>query len=467
MASIKQYLGRCLGRASHAGLRSFRQLTRTTGPVFLCAVTAFQTAGASVSPAAQQAVSVDRYLGLDMLQAIRQDLKEFYYDPNFHGIDLEARYKLAQQQVKAAESAGQMFALIGQFLLDLKDSHTSFIPPTLQTTVDYGWLMQLYGDKCYVVALKPDSDAFAKGLRLGDEIDAIDGFKPTRENIAELLYSYYVLMPAVRMTVTVRDPKGALRPIEIASAVVRNQKSRPSSKADPAPCYEASGAPLICKLTTFEARTKDIDRMMAKASHYEKLILDLRGNEGGAEDVLLHLIGYFFDREVRIGTSLTRKQPRKVVAKPHGKDGFKGQLIVLVDSNSASASEIFARVIQIEKRGQVVGDRTAGMVMGSIVIAHPIGERDILFQTPRRLYFVSVTVDELVMSDGRRLENVGVSPDVVALPAPSDLAAARDPVLTRAAASFGFEIDPAKAGALWPANKETEKRNEPRERANQ
>jgi C-terminal processing protease CtpA/Prc len=107
------------------------------------------------------------------------------------------------------------------------------------------------------------------------------------------------------------------------------------------------------------------------------------------------------------------------------------------------------------------------MVMGSIVIAHPIGERDIQFQTPRRLYFVNVTVEELVMSDGSRLEQVGVKPDVVALPAPPDLAAGRDPVLTRAAASFGFEIDPSKAAALWPVKKETSKRNDPQSRANQ
>jgi C-terminal processing protease CtpA/Prc len=53
-----------------------------------------------------------------------------------------------------------------------------------------------------------------------------------------------------------------------------------------------------------------------------------------------------------------------MIARPHRRP-FEGKLIVLVDSRSASAAELFARGMQLEHRGMVIGDRTAGAVMES------------------------------------------------------------------------------------------------------
>ena len=50
--------------------------------------------------------------------------------------------------------------------------------------------------------------------------------------------------------------------------------------------------------------------------------------------------------------------------------------------------------------------------------------------------------------DGSRLEGVGVQPDLLALPTPDDLEKDLDPVLAKAAASFGVTIDSQRAGRL-------------------
>ena len=54
------------------------------------------------------------------------------------------------------------------------------------------------------------------------------------------------------------------------------------------------------------------------------------------------------------------------------------------------------------------------------------------------------------MTDGNSLEGTGVTPNEIVLPTASDLAVRRDPVLARAAAILGLELDPMQAGAMFP-----------------
>ncbi len=91
---------------------------------------------------AQSLDRIERERALSMLNIVKGDLKSNYYDPNFRGMDVDARFKTAEEKVKAATSLGQAFGIIAQALLDLNDSHTLFIPPRRPETITYGWQMQ-------------------------------------------------------------------------------------------------------------------------------------------------------------------------------------------------------------------------------------------------------------------------------------------------------------------------------------
>src|SRR5262249_21621733 len=123
---------------------------------------------------------------------------------------------------------------------------------------------------------------------------------------------------------------------------------------------------------------------------------------------------------------------------------FPGKLVVLVDSGSASASEIFARVVQLERRGTIIGDRSAVAVMESIRYSYEAGMGVTVF------YGASITDAGVIMTEGKSLDKLGVRPDEVVMPTGADLASGGDPVLARAAQTLGVNVTAEQAGKFFP-----------------
>jgi carboxyl-terminal processing protease len=405
---------------------------------------------------AQKLDPYDRDSAMTMLREAKSDLKNNYYDPQLRGMNLEARFKEAEEKLKQATTRDQLMVTIAQVLLDLNDSHTFFLPPSRSAQVEYGWQMQMIGDRCYVTAVRPKTDAEAKGLKPGDAILSVDGRQPTRDNIWKMYYRYYALMPARGVRLVVQRPGEAEpRQLDVLSKVEQGamvadvqdlfiRYLRQEDDIDHDRFYEEGKDLLVWKMPTFSISKERVDDIMGRARNFKALILDLRDNGGGYVETLERLTGYFFDHDVKIADMKGRKQMKPQLAKTRGDKIFKGQLVVLVDSGSASAAELFARVVQLEKRGTVVGDRSMGAVMTSERHGHEIGVGRVLY------YGTSVTIADLIMADGKSLENVGVVPDEVLLPGGADMAAGRDPVLARAAALVGVTLTPEKAGSLFP-----------------
>ena len=78
---------------------------------------------------------------------------------------------------------------------------------------------------------------------------------------------------------------------------------------------------------------------------------------------------------------------------------------MLIDANSGSASEVFARFVQLEKRGIVIGDQSAGAVMQSRGVPMEQGADSIV------PYGMNLTNADVIMADGISLEH-GVTPHV-------------------------------------------------------
>ena len=406
--------------------------------------------------------SLNRSRAIRMLKDIKKVLETHYYDKNYKGIDIDAKFKEATEKIKTLETNSHIFRVIAGVLLEFNDSHTRFYPPGRVNRVEYGFTMQMIGNSCFLTDVKKDSGAEKEGLKIGNKLLKIGQYPVTRDSLWVLQYFIYQLEPMPVLQVTVSGEDGKERTVGIQASFKSLQDRKKETEArrkeraeNPYKCAKISPSLTACRLRSFVVEKKHIDQMMKEATTGSKLILDLRGNQGGYVKMEEYLTGHFFDREVKVADLVWRTKTKTSVAKPVKDRQFKGQLIVLIDSDSASASEVFARLIQIEKRGKVVGDVSAGAVMTSYNMGLAVDRGVPGYQTFTP-YGMNVTVADLIMSDGNRLEHVGVIPDHPVGPTAFAIANKLDPVLSIAARLMGETISSEDAGKLEFLFKRTE-----------
>jgi carboxyl-terminal processing protease len=437
----------------------WRGLRHTT---FLCVVVLtlmFAALPATASPPADkgQLSSLDRATIELMAKDASEAVKKNYFDPTFGGLDFNAAYASAQQAIANAGSVHEGYDAIADMLAKLNDSHTIFVPPEQPFTVEQGWDMQLIGDKCFVTYVKHGSDAEAQGLKPGDEITELENVRPTRTNWDDLTYRIKMLTPRSSLHLVVSSPGGTPGLKTIASVVKKRAGSfdltgnqlwiyihQYDSDMEKYDSHVVTTQDVVVfRMRSFNLKEEAVAGQIHKAEKSKALILDLRGNGGGSEDLMLSMLSEVFDRTITVGETIGRSKPKTITAKG-GSHAYSGKLIVLVDSDSASASEVFARVVQLEKRGPVIGDQTAGAVRRAIMKDFVHG------QGQQYAYGAEITVTDLKMTDGKSLEKVGVTPDEILLPTAQQLAAGEDPQLARAFELAGVKLSPKQVGTLFP-----------------
>lgn len=413
----------------------------------------------SVSVGAQPVSAVDRDRVQYMLRTISADIKKHYYDPKLHGVNWDDAVAEARSKIEKTDSLNMAMSHLAAALDSLNDSHTFFLPPPRPYHHDYGWQAQMFGDHCYVTRVRPDSDAAAQGLAPGDEILAINGYKPSRDNFWKMEYVYHTLRPQPGLRLTLKNPDGKERQLDIKAKLrVKKRIADLTGASNDIFDFVREGENIehsfrgrsvdvgddvtVLKMARFAFSDSEISAMMGKARKRKALILDLRGNLGGSLETFKYLLGYLLDKEVKIADRVERSKITPVTAHPH--DLFPGRVVVLVDSKSASAAEMLARVLQIEKRGLVLGDTTSGMVMEAKHYTYEIRADTVVY------FGASITDADLIMADGKSLEHIGVIPDETVLPTTSDLATGSDPVLARAAELLGVKLSAERAGKLFP-----------------
>lgn len=169
----------------------------------------------------------------------------------------------------------------------------------------------------------------------------------------------------------------------------------------------------------FRSATHDVTRLLGEleAARVDGVLIDLRNNGGGSLGEAIAMTGLF----VGPGPVVQQRDARGVITVEHTRragPAWRGPLAVLINRDSASASEIFAAAIQDYGRGLVIGESSFGKgTVQTMVSLHP-GARH-----QPRLGELRLTVAQFFRVDGRSTQLRGVLPDI-RLPAPFELESA-------------------------------------------
>lgn len=427
--------------------------------VLLIAVAASTVLQAQQKPAVMMDQLTREKLHL-LLRAEYYEIQQHYYDPRYHGVDLPALYKALDGRIDKAETLNQGYILVAAFAEALRDTHTYFIPPARTMRSASGFRFKMIGDKCFVTHVRPQTDAVGK-VYPGDQILSYNGYKVERDSF-EMMLEFFGVTTTQATALYLRSPDGRVRHELVQNRIIKNYITRDETEETGDMTYweDIREAELADKLTKPKVvdlgdvvvwKQLDFDRtdtemasvMARQVMGHKALILDLRGNPGGIIQTLKMMVSELIDHDVTIATLEARKPEKPLLAKTVKNHVFPGQVFILVDSESASCAELLARVIQLEHRGKVLGDKTAGAVMESRGYRELIGGDTVV---PAKF---SITFANLIMADGKSLEGAGVQPDELILPTPEDLDANRDPVLAQALNEAGKPTTPEEAGKLF------------------
>lgn len=190
------------------------------------------------------------------------------------------------------------------------------------------------------------------------------------------------------------------------------------------------------RVRTFAIPNTEIVGMIKPLKDAKFVILDLRGNGGGRLTTMEDFIAHFVTEPFEMASSISRRKADPIHVKPDSPQ-IACPLFVLIDSSSASASEMFARSMQIRKRAVVIGDRSSGRVNSARFFWEPPGSLRMTLLAPtfdwKMVEFgTEIAVAKILMDGGEELEGRGVIPDEYRIPTPNDLGAERDPCLDRA-----------------------------------
>lgn len=316
---------------------------------------------------------------LSFISVDAQDQNNFELSKNIE-IYINVLRQLNQNYVDNI-NPGELTTTAIDAMLEGLDPYTVYIPESkledfeLMTKGEYGGigaLIQKQGD--YVVITEPYEGfpAQKSGLKAGDKIIAVDGEsaegKTTRE-VSEKLKG----VPGTTLTLTVQ-PFGDTTDQQIE--IVREKVKIPN-----VPYYGMIRDNVgYISLVQFNANAaSDVKKAFTDLNDHTDLkgiVLDLRGNGGGLLSEAVDIVNIFVPKGTTVVTT-KGKNPENIQVRRtrFAPTDTKIPLVVLVNGNSASASEIVSGAIQDLDRGVIIGERTFGKGLVQNVVPLPYNSR--------------------------------------------------------------------------------------------
>ncbi|HEY9833787.1 MAG TPA: S41 family peptidase [Stenomitos sp.] len=370
------------------------------------------------------------------LNEVWQEVNDHFFAPNFNGADWKAKQKEYEHRLKPVQSLEEASIIINQMLSELKTSHTHFYtqqePAYYQLLgifnrgsfrqelekifpngkLDYtgiGIFTKNINGKTFISGIIDGTPATSSGLKVGDEVIAVDGkpYQPIQSFIDKAGQEVNVSIqqspdPKTRKILTVIPKK--LNPDTLFLEAMRESIQiieRNGKRIGYVHIWSYAGDQYQQQLI------EDIG--FGKLKDTEGLILDLRDGWGGAEPNYLNI----FNQQVPVLTQMDRDGVKRTIDLQ-----WRKPIVMMINNGSRSGKEILAYGFKKYRIGTLIGTKTAGAVVGG---------SPFLLKDGNLLYLAVVDV----WVDGERLEGKGVIPDIE-IPFPLEYAQGKDPQFNKA-----------------------------------
>jgi carboxyl-terminal processing protease len=342
-----------------------------------------------------------------------------FYDRTYNGVDFRTEADARRAEAVAQPDEVGFYRALNDTLGLLDDRHTIAVRPSvnrlraqarLEEARVFGMALAAAisaetGQRRYLVTtLREDGPAADAGVRPGWRIATVDGepFDPAVSYAGQPRRFVFI------------DADGGEHALDMEARLLPREVGVAHRRAD---------GVLVLRFSAFDAASRDW--MLARLAEAQAdppcaVIVDLRGNSGGRVDATAAILGAFFDRQVRFAYYNLGPVPRVARRTRTARTPWKGPAAVLQSDLSGSAAEVFAAAFQEYDRGPVLGQVSAGAVVGSIAYQLPDGG------------LLRVGVSEFRTGSGVVLEKRGVTPDLPVAPTYEDLANGRDVALEAA-----------------------------------
>ncbi|MEK7176768.1 MAG: S41 family peptidase [Patescibacteria group bacterium] len=338
---------------------------------------------------------------------------------------INEKYVPASSTTKTVGNQEKVWGAIQGLTSSLGDPYTVFFPPVEAELFEAdirgnfeGVGMEILAQNGAITVVAPlkDSPAARAGILPGDKIIKIDD-----KNTASLRTEDAVQLirgeKGTKVNLTIfRD--GVAEPFEID--VVREVIDIPTIATK-----ELPGGVFVIELYSFSAQSPNLFRTALRefiVSKNDKLILDLRNNPGGYLEAAIDMASWFLPSSKVVVREDFGAGDEEKVYRSKGYDVFNDNLkfVILVDSGSASASEILAGALAEHGRAILVGDKTFGKGSVQELV-------DITSETS-----LKVTIARWLTPNGVSISDGGITPTHLVKYTVEDREAKRDPQMAKA-----------------------------------
>jgi len=315
--------------------------------------------------------------------------------------------KLAQAQLGLAGTATVLEFTTGA--LSSLDTYSRFLTGNqLDETfsniegnfVGLGVELRSASEKLLVIHVIANGPADEAGILAGESITRVEDATTSEHNpdhVADLL----------------RGPEGSEVSLTVANKDGTSRELRVKRRRVEVPCVDnvhivdaATGVGYL-RLTNFQrTTTRDVEKAMwdLHRQGMKSLIIDVRGNPGGLLTAAVEVADRFL-ASGRIVTTRGRNSRENFDYAAHRANTWNIPIAVLIDSDSASASEIFAGAIHDHQRGTLVGETSYGK-----------GSVQGIFRMQSAKFGLCLTTAKFYSPSGQAISDRGVTPDVAVEP---------------------------------------------------